>query len=319
MVSDNYLDAPQLPPAIFLMGPTAAGKTDLAVELVQRCACEIISVDSALIYKDMNIGSAKPDAQTLALAPHHLINIRDPLEAYSAACFRADALELMAQITARGKVPLLVGGTMMYYKALMEGLAPLPASEPTLREQLEQEIQDHGLLAMHHRLCEIDPVAGARINQADPQRITRAMEVFLLSGETLTSHWARQKQQQLPYQITSIGVWPEDRAVLHKRIEQRFESMLAQGFEQEVLSLMARKDLHLDLPSMRCVGYRQMWQHLSGDYDYATMQHKGIVATRQLAKRQLTWLRSWPQLHTFDSLDAKLTFNVLQLFDRIER
>jgi tRNA dimethylallyltransferase len=145
------------------------------------------------------------------------------------------------------------------------------------------------------------------------------MEVFLLSGETLTSHWARQKQQQLPYQITSIGVWPEDRAVLHKRIEQRFGSMLAQGFEQEVLSLMARKDLHLDLPSMRCVGYRQMWQHLSGDYDYATMQHKGIVATRQLAKRQLTWLRSWPQLHTFDSLDAKLTFNVLQLFDRIER
>ena len=181
----------------------------------------------------------------------------------------------------------------------------------------EQEIQEHGLLAMHQRLCGIDPVAGARISAADPQRITRAMEVFLLTGETLTSHWARQKQQQLPYQVTSIGVWPEDRALLHQRIEQRFEAMLGQGFEQEVKSLMARKDLHLDLPSMRCVGYRQMWQHLSGEYDYATMQDKGIVATRQLAKRQLTWLRSWPQLHTFDSLDAKLTFNVLQLFDRI--
>jgi len=316
-VNDTPLKAPKLPPAIFLMGPTAAGKTDLAVELVQRRACEIISVDSALIYQHMDIGSAKPDAQTLALAPHHLINICDPLEAYSAARFRADALRLMAQITASGKVPLLVGGTMMYYKALMEGLAPLPASEPILRQGLEQEIQEHGLLAMHQRLCGIDPVAGARISAADPQRITRAMEVFLLTGETLTSHWARQKQQQLPYQVTSIGVWPEDRALLHQRIEQRFEAMLGQGFEQEVKSLMARKDLHLDLPSMRCVGYRQMWQHLSGEYDYATMQDKGIVATRQLAKRQLTWLRSWPQLHTFDSLDAKLTFNVLQLFDRI--
>lgn len=300
------------------MGPTAAGKTDLAVELVQQRACEIISVDSALIYKEMNIGSAKPDAQTLAVAPHHLINICDPLEAYSAARFRADALELMAQITARGKIPLLVGGTMMYYKALMDGLAPLPASQPALRLQLEQEIQDNGLAAMHSRLCSIDPVSGARINAADPQRITRAMEVFLLSGETLTAHWARQKQQQLPYQVTSIGVWPTERELLHQRIEHRFELMLAQGFVHEVESLMARGDLHLDLPSMRCVGYRQMWQHLSGDYDYAAMQFKGIVATRQLAKRQLTWLRSWPQLHIFNSVDTKLIFKALQLFDRIE-
>jgi tRNA dimethylallyltransferase len=308
----------QLPPAVFLMGPTAAGKTDLAVELVQQRACEIISVDSALIYQGMDIGSAKPDAATLAVAPHHLINICDPLEAYSVARFRTDALALMAQITARGKVPLLVGGTMMYYKALMDGLAQLPESDPAIRAQLEQEIEEHGLESMHVRLCDIDPVAGVRINAADTQRVTRAMEVFLLTGETLTTHWSRQEQQRLPYQVTSVGVWPADRAVLHQRIEQRYEIMLQQGFKHEVASLMARGDLHLDLPSMRCVGYRQMWQHLAGEYDDATMQFKGIVATRQLAKRQLTWLRSWPKLQVFDSVDAKLTFNVLQLLDRIE-
>ena len=308
----------QLPPAVFLMGPTAAGKTDLAVELVQQRACEIISVDSALIYQGMDIGSAKPDAATLAVAPHHLINICDPLEVYSVARFRTDALALMAQITARGKVPLLVGGTMMYYKALMDGLAQLPESDPAIRAQLEQEIEEHGLESMHVRLCDIDPAAGARINAADSQRVTRAMEVFLLTGETLTTHWSRQEQQRLPYQVTSVGVWPADRAVLHQRIEQRYEIMLQQGFKHEVESLMARGDLHLDLPSMRCVGYRQMWQHLAGEYDDATMQFKGIVATRQLAKRQLTWLRSWPKLQVFDSVDAKLTFNVLQLLDRIE-
>jgi tRNA dimethylallyltransferase len=308
----------QLPPAIFLMGPTAAGKTDLAVEMVQQRACEIISVDSALIYQGMDIGSAKPDAATLAVAPHHLINICDPLEAYSVARFRTDALALMAQITARGKVPLLVGGTMMYYKVLMDGLAQLPESDPVIRAQLEQEIEEYGLESMHVGLCDIDPVAGARINAADTQRVTRAMEVFLLTGETLTTHWSRQEQQRLPYQVTSVGVWPADRAVLHQRIEQRYEIMLQQGFKHEVESLMARGDLHLDLPSMRCVGYRQMWQHLAGEYDEATMQFKGIVATRQLAKRQLTWLRSWPELQVFDSVDTKLTFNVLQLLDRIE-
>ncbi|MBT7674148.1 MAG: tRNA (adenosine(37)-N6)-dimethylallyltransferase MiaA [Oceanospirillaceae bacterium] len=300
------------------MGPTAAGKTDLAIELVQQRACEIISVDSAQIYKGMNIGSAKPDAATLKTAPHHLINICDPLEAYSVARFRADALDLMVQITARGKVPLLVGGTMMYYKALMDGLATLPASDPATRQQLEQDIDDYGLSAMHLRLCAIDAESGARINAADAQRITRAMEVFLLSGETLTNHWSKQKQQRLPYQVTSVGVWPAQRSVLHERIEQRFEIMLQQGFKHEVERLIERGDLHLDLPSMRCVGYRQMWQHLTGVYDYPTMQYKGIVATRQLAKRQLTWLRSWPDLNIFNSLDTKLTFKVLQLFDRIE-
>jgi tRNA dimethylallyltransferase len=200
----------------------------------------------------------------------------------------------------------------------MDGLAQLPESDPAIRAQLEQEIEEHGLESMHVRLCDIDPVAGARINAADTQRVTRAMEVFLLTGETLTTHWSRQEQQRLPYQVTSVGVWPADRAVLHQRIEQRYEIMLQQGFKHEVASLMARGDLHLDLPSMRCVGYRQMWQHLAGEYDDATMQFKGIVATRQLAKRQLTWLRSWPKLQVFDSVDAKLTFNVLQLLDRIE-
>lgn len=307
----------QLPPAVFLMGPTAAGKTDLAVELVQQRACEIISVDSALIYKGLNIGSAKPDAATLAVAPHHLINICDPLEAYSAAQFRSDALALMFDISSRGKVPLLVGGTMMYYKALMEGLAPLPQSQPDIRAQLEQDIVDQGLQALHSRLADIDPVAGERINATDPQRITRALEVYLISGETLTSHWARQQEQKLPFEVASIGVWPPERAVLHQRIEQRYKIMLQQGFEQEVATLMQRGDLHLDLPSMRCVGYRQMWQHLAGEYDHETMVHKGVVATRQLAKRQLTWLRSWPDLHVFDSLDTKLAFNVMQLFDRI--
>ena len=317
-MSSIQLAADQLPPAIFLMGPTAAGKTDLAIELVQQRACEIISVDSAQIYKGMNIGSAKPDAATLKTAPHHLINICDPLEAYSVARFRADALDLMAQITARGKVPLLAGGTMMYYKALMDGLATLPASDPATRQQLEQDIDDYGLSAMHLRLSAIDAESGARINAADAQRITRAMEVFLLSGETLTTHWSKQKQQRLPYQVTSVGVWPAQRSVLHERIEQRFEIMLQQGFKHEVERLIERGDLHLDLPSMRCVGYRQMWQHLTGVYDYPTMQYKGIVATRQLAKRQLTWLRSWPDLNIFNSLDTKLTFKVLQLFDRIE-
>lgn len=317
-MSSIQLAADQLPPAIFLMGPTAAGKTDLAIELVQQRACEIISVDSAQIYKGMNIGSAKPDAATLKTAPHHLINICDPLEAYSVARFRADALDLMVQITARGKVPLLVGGTMMYYKALMDGLATLPASDPATRQQLEQDIDDYGLSAMHLRLCAIDAESGARINAADAQRITRAMEVFLLSGETLTTHWSKQKPKRLPYQVTSVGVWPAQRSVLHERIEQRFEIMLQQGFKHEVERLIERGDLHLDLPSMRCVGYRQMWQHLTGVYDYPTMQYKGIVATRQLAKRQLTWLRSWPDLNIFNSLDTKLTFKVLQLFDRIE-
>ena len=307
----------QLPPAIFLMGPTAAGKTDLAVELVQRKNCEIISVDSALIYRGMDIGSAKPDASTLALAPHHLIDIRDPSEAYSVAEFCADALRLMEGITARGNIPLLAGGTMMYYKALQQGLADLPESDPQVRQQLEADVVDHGVAALHTRLAEVDPESARRLHDTDSQRILRALEVYLLTGDTLTSHWARQEVYELPYHVTSIGLWPPERAVLHQRIEQRFRIMLEQGFQQEVEALRARGDLDLSMPSMRCVGYRQMWQHLDGEFDHEIMVHKGVVSTRQLAKRQLTWLRSWSDLHYFDSLDANLAFTVLQLLDRM--
>ena len=308
-----------LPPAVFLMGPTAAGKTDLAVQLVQQHSCEIISVDSALIYRSMDIGSAKPDAATLGLAPHHLLDIRDPSEAYSVAEFCADALALMADITARGNIPLLAGGTMMYYKALMDGLADLPESDATIRQQLEADVLAQGLPALHARLAQVDPASAKRLHETDSQRVLRAMEVYLITGETLSSHWARQQAYRLPYDVTTIGLWPPERALLHKRIALRFQMMLEQGFEQEVVALRGRGDLDLSMPAMRCVGYRQMWQYLDGDYDYDTMIHKGVVATRQLAKRQLTWLRSWPTLQYFDSLDDKLAFTVSQLFDRIRR
>jgi len=299
------------------MGPTAAGKTDLAVELVQKHNCEIISVDSALIYRGMNIGSAKPDAETLAVAPHHLIDIRDPSEAYSVAEFCQDALALMAEITARGNVPLLAGGTMMYYKALKDGLADLPQSDVGVRAQLEADVAADGVPALHARLAEVDPDSAQRLHATDSQRVLRAMEVYLISGETLTSHWARQHAYELPYTVTSIGLWPPERAVLHERIERRFQIMLGQGFEQEVAALRARGDLNLNMPSMRCVGYRQMWQYLDGEFEHDAMIHKGVVATRQLAKRQLTWLRSWPDLHYFDSLDSNLAFTVLKLLDRM--
>lgn len=306
-----------LPPAVFLMGPTAAGKTDLAVALAQHQNCEIISVDSALIYRGMDIGSAKPDAATLALAPHHLLDIREPSAAYSVAEFCADALALMADITARGKVPLLVGGTMMYYKALMDGLADLPASDTDIRQQLEADAAALGIPALHARLAEVDPIAAQRLHNTDSQRVLRALEVYQLTGETLSSHWARQADYSLPYTVASLGIWPPERAILHQRIEQRFQLMLEQGFEQEVVTLRDRGDLDLSMPSMRCVGYRQMWQYLDGDYNYETMIHKGVVATRQLAKRQLTWLRKWPDLHYIDSMEPKLAFTVSQIFDRM--
>ena len=307
----------ELPPAIFLTGPTAAGKTDLAVELVQRKNCEIISVDSALIYRGMDIGSAKPEAEVLAVAPHHLIDIREPNESYSVAEFCEDALALMADITARGNVPLLAGGTMMYYKALMDGLADLPESDPQVRAQLEADVADKGIEALHARLAEVDPKSGARLHSTDTQRVLRAMEVYLITGVPLSAHWQRQQAYQLPYNVTSIGLWPPERAVLHERIALRFNIMLEQGFEDEVRSLRARGDLDLSMPSMRCVGYRQMWQYLDGEFDYDTMIHNGVVATRQLAKRQLTWLRKWPNLQYFDSLDSNLAFTVLKLFDRM--
>lgn len=302
-----------LPPAIFLMGPTASGKTALATALVQHYNCEIISVDSALIYKGMDIGTAKPDAATLAIAPHRLINIIDPAQSYSAADFRTDALAHMAEITAAGKVPLLVGGTMMYFKFLRDGAAQLPSSVPEVRERLLAEGTEHGWPYLHERLAEVDPESAQRLNPMDSQRLMRALEVYELSGKTLSQFWAEQEQQALPYTVTSLAVCPKDRAVLHERIALRFDQMLAQGFIEEVQKLYQRTDLNLNLPSIRCVGYRQAWEYLDGKYSYEEMRERGIIATRQLAKRQITWLRSWPDLHWLDSEDTNILEATLKI------
>lgn len=291
------------PPAIFLMGPTASGKTDLAIALRKSLPVEVISVDSALIYKGMDIGTAKPTASELALAPHRLIDILDPAESYSVMNFRDDALREMSEITAQGKIPLLVGGTMLYYKALLDGLSPLPSADPAVRAEIERRAEQQGWNALHAELLAIDPVAGARINPNDSQRINRALEVFYISGRTMTELTAEQGEA-IPYSITQFAIAPQDRAVLHQRIEQRFHKMIDLGFEQEVRRLFERGDLNADLPSIRCVGYRQMWEYLSGEISLDEAIFKGICATRQLAKRQITWLRGWEsELNWLDSLD----------------
>lgn len=291
------------PTAIFLMGPTASGKTDLAIKLRQILPVEVISVDSALIYKGMDIGTAKPSKQELVLAPHRLIDICDPTEIYSAANFRNDALYEMQTITAQGKIPLLVGGTMLYYKALLEGLSPLPPANETIRSEIEQRAEQQGWAILHQELAKIDPISAQRINPNDSQRINRALEVFYLTGQSLTQ-LTSQKGESLPYNILQFALTPKDRSVLHQRIEQRFYKMLDLGFQQEVEALYRRIDLHLDLPSMRCVGYRQMWEYLRGDYNYDEMVFRGICATRQLAKRQITWLRGWnTEITWLDSLE----------------
>jgi len=288
------------PPAIFLMGPTAAGKTGLAIELVQRLPCEIISVDSALVYRGMDIGTAKPGPEELALAPHRLIDILDPVESYSAAAFRQDALREMAEITAAGRIPLLVGGTMLYYRALQYGLSVLPESDPAVRRQLERQATEHGWQWMHEWLQRVDPVAAARIHPNDPQRIQRALEVYQLTGTPLSRLQQRDGRQQLPYRLVKLARAPADRATLHRRIALRFRQMLEQGFEQEVRGLLARYTLSDELPSMRAVGYRQMLHYLRGEWDWRTMEEKGIIATRQLAKRQLTWLRADAEVQWLD-------------------
>ncbi|MEG9475163.1 tRNA (adenosine(37)-N6)-dimethylallyltransferase MiaA [Mannheimia indoligenes] len=293
----------QKPLSLFLMGPTASGKTDLAIALRQELPVEVISVDSALIYKGMDIGTAKPSKAELALAPHRLIDILDPAESYSAMNFHSDALREMADITAQGKIPLLVGGTMLYYKALLEGLSPLPSADPTIRAEIEARAEQQGWAVLHQELVKIDPIAGARINPNDSQRINRALEVFYITGKTMTELTAQQGEA-LPYNILQFAIAPEDRAVLHQRIEQRFHKMIDLGFEEEVKRLFLREDLHINLPSIRCVGYRQMWEYLQGDISLDEAIFKGICATRQLAKRQITWLRGWQgELTWLDSLD----------------
>lgn len=302
----------RLPPAIFLMGPTAAGKTDLALALAEALPCELISVDSALIYRGMDIGTAKPDRATLERFPHQLIDIRDPAESYSAAEFRADALAAMAEAAARGRIPLLVGGTMLYFKALLEGLADMPGADPVVRAELEARAAVEGWQSLHRELAEIDPESAARIHPNDPQRLTRALEVYRVSGLSMTAHREQQAAENsgpdtpgmacLPYTVAQFAIAPEQRQVLHARIAQRFHLMLEQGFVEEVEALRLRGDLHAGLPSIRSVGYRQVWDYLDGKLGRDEMTERGIIATRQLAKRQFTWLRSWENLQWLDSL-----------------
>jgi len=303
----------KFPPAIFLMGPTASGKTNAAVELQQQLPVELISVDSALVFQDMNIGTAKPDAATLAKAPHHLIDITPPTIAYSAADFRRDALQLMQDITARGKVPVLVGGTMLYFKALEEGLSGLPQADAAVREWLDSEAEKLGWPAMHKKLADIDPETAARLKPSDMQRIQRALEVYEITGETMTALFAKQSREPLPYRLLKIALVPSERKVLHQRIEQRFEQMLAEGLLDEVKTISAKyPELTSESTAMRCVGYRQALAHLDGEYDVKELCDRGVFATRQLAKRQLTWLRGMDNVVNIDCLRGDVNEAVAQ-------
>jgi len=293
-------DRPDAPFAVCIMGPTATGKTDLAIACAEELGMDIISVDSALVYRDMDIGSAKPDAVTLSKAPHRLINIVDPAEAYSAGRFREDALAEMKAITAAGRLPLLVGGTMLYFNALQKGMANLPEADDEIRQRLDEEVARVGWQGMHKRLSEVDPVSAERLHPNDPQRIKRALEVFDITGKSLTEIWAEQDRQLPPYRLIKIALMPPDRVELRRKIEQRFDAMLVQGIVEEVRGLFKRGDLHAGMPSMRAVGYRQIWSYLAGDYDYETMREKAITATAQLAKRQMTWLRSESECNFID-------------------
>ncbi|MCB1734316.1 MAG: tRNA (adenosine(37)-N6)-dimethylallyltransferase MiaA [Gammaproteobacteria bacterium] len=284
------------PTVVCLMGPTAAGKTDLAIAMVDAFDMDIVSVDSAMVYRGMDIGTAKPDARTLARAPHRLIDICDPADPYSAGRFRDDALREIAMIQGAGRTPLLVGGTMLYYRALLGGIAELPASQAAVREPLLADLNAQGAPALHQRLAAIDPVAAARIHPNDPQRIVRGLEVHAISGRTLTD-WQNDTPPGLGQPVLKIAVMPDDRAVLHERIARRFHQMLKEGLIDEVEALYRRGDLNPDLPSIRAVGYRQVWKYLAGEYDRETLIERGIIATRQLAKRQFTWLRSETDLH----------------------
>jgi len=293
------------------MGPTASGKTAVAIELVQHLPVEIISVDSALVYRDMNIGTAKPDAITLQSAPHHLLDIIAPTESYSAATFRHDTLRLMHDITQRGKIPLLVGGTMLYFHALQFGLSKLPEADTTVRAELDAQAAQIGWPAMHAKLARIDPLTAARLQPNDAQRVQRALEIFELTDTPMSSLIAQQESYQLPYRIIPIALIPSDRAVLHTRIATRFETMLQQGLLDELRQLQARYALHPNLPSMRSVGYRQAWQFLAGEISERELVEQGLAATRQLAKRQLTWLRGMAGNIEFDCLTQDLAQQVL--------
>lgn len=298
------------------MGPTASGKTDLAVKLTQHLPCEIISVDSAMVYREMNIGTAKPGPEILALAPHRLLDIRDPSEAYSAGQFREDALREIENIIATGKIPLLVGGTMLYFHTLQNGIAALPQANQSIREMISRQAKTLGWPALHQHLEKIDPLAAKRIHPNDPQRIQRALEIYELTGKSLTA-LHEQSQANLPYSMINIALAPTDRNRLHLAIEQRFHNMLQQGLIEEVEKLFQRSDLSADLPAMRSVGYRQIWSYLNGDLNYEAMQERSIIATRQLAKRQLTWLRGWEKITWLASEDDKVLNKSLGFLEQL--
>lgn len=305
----------QKPIAICLMGPTASGKTDLAVELTRRIPCDIISVDSGMVYRGMDIGTAKPDRKTLQQAPHRLIDIRDPAQPYSAAEFRRDALEEIEKILGQGRIPLLVGGTMLYFKVLCQGIAPMPAANQAVRDRIQSEADTQGWESLHRRLAGIDPAAAAKIHPNNPQRLMRALEVYELTGVPMGEHWrAHQKQSDdlLPCRFTQFALQLEDRKELHRKIAVRFELMLEQGLVAEVETLYRRGDLSSAMPSIRAVGYRQVWDYLEGCLSYQQMAEKAIIATRQLAKRQLTWLRGWPELLSLDVATTDLAGRVLK-------
>jgi tRNA dimethylallyltransferase len=310
------VDNNNLPPAIFLMGPTASGKTELAVQLAQKIDAEIISVDSVLVYKGMDIGTAKPTMQERQGVPHHLIDILDPSESFSTGQFRKKALELMEAISQRGKIPLLVGGTMLYFNALYHGLACLPEADREIRKKLDDELAIVGKEAMHLRLKSVDPEAANRIHPNDPQRVQRALEVYELSGKPITQFYQDAQKKQIPYKKIKLLVAPENRKQLHEKIAQRFKLMVKEGLVEEVHALYTRGDLTEKMPAIRAVGYRQTWLYLQGLYDLETMIEKGVIATRQLAKRQFTWLRREQDAYQFISYERGLFDKVLQTINK---
>jgi len=300
------------PPAIILLGPTASGKTAVASELVKSLSCEVISVDSAQIYKGMDIGTAKPDAETLKRVPHHLIDIIEPHETYSAAKFRDDALTLMREISERGNIPLLVGGTMLYFRSLIEGMNDLPEADPMVRLLIDTMAEENGWPAVHAKLAEVDPETAARLDPNDSQRVQRALEIFHITGKPMAEWLQKPKYVYFPYTPMKISLVPSDRAVLHERIATRFDEMLEAGLVREVKDLREEYALEGSMPSMRCVGYRQAWQHINGEFGIEELRKQGVAATRQLAKRQLTWLRSMEDLTEFDCVAPDLSNMVLQ-------
>ena len=307
---------PKWPAAILLMGPTASGKTGVAAAIVEKLPCEIISVDSAQVYKHMNIGTAKPEAEFLERAPHHLIDIIEPHESYSAARFRDDALTLMREITERGRIPLLVGGTMLYFRALVEGLSDLPEADPAIRLIIDTMAEASGWPALHAELSRVDPDTAARLQPNDAQRIQRALEVYYLTDKPLSDFHKKPKYVYFPYTPLKIALLPGKREVLHERIAQRFEDMLELGLISELRTLREQYALEPTMPSMRCVGYRQVWQYLDGEFGLAALREKGVAATRQLAKRQLTWLRSMQDVNEFDCLAGNVAGQVLGFLQR---